>query len=407
MKPRLHFVAGLIVFLPAAVAMAAAPRFSGAGDSLNDVPVDAAPVVSAPQVAAANDGPSTQAEDSKTTANADSGKRVDTKSDKPISKEAHTAAAPTSKSESWWSRLFHKHPAHDTKTYTHKKVDSLVNTDIRHKEVYDLLQTTDVQRFEPGYDGRWHVQTSNVMCRMKQKLPSYGYVEFRQGVDQPLEFALYVDHPPAGSGIVQVSSEPPIWRHYVKAKKLGTLDMENGDRAVMASSAWSRRLLIELSEGMQPVLRFWDAADASDDIEVFLSAIQFQESLNLFHRCLGQLLHYDFKQVQANVVHFNPDSSRIRKQSYQQLDDVIETAKLDKDISEVNLKVYTYRSGLERYNFRLATRRAQGVRDYLLKHGIKEDKIFIKIYTKSKVQMRKLGYSDADVYISLQRNKIK
>jgi len=245
------------------------------------------------------------------------------------------------------------------------------------------------------------------MCRLKQKLPSYGYVEFRQGVDQPLEFALYVDHPPTGSGIVQVSSDPPMWRHYVKEKQLGNLQLNNSDRAVTASTAWSRRLLIKLSEGMQPVLRFWDTADASDDIEVFLSAIQFQESLNLFHQCLGQLLHYDYQQVLANVVHFNPDSSRILIQAYQQLDEVVETAKLDKGISGINLKIYTYRSGLERDNFRLASRRAQGVRDYLMKHGIAEDKIFTKIYTKRKTQMRKLGYNDSDVYISLERHKIK
>jgi outer membrane protein OmpA-like peptidoglycan-associated protein len=245
------------------------------------------------------------------------------------------------------------------------------------------------------------------MCRLRQQLPSYGYVEFRQGVAQPLEFALYVDHPPAGSGIVQVSSEPPLWRHYTKTKDLGTLDLDEGDRAVTASATWARRLLIELSEGMQPVLHFWDAADASEDIEIFLSAIQFQKSLDQFYQCLGQLLKYDFKQVQLNVVHFNPDSSKMRKQAYQQLDEVLETAKLDKGISEINLEIYTYRDGLERYNFRLATRRAQGVRDYLLKHGIKEDRIFIKIYTKNKEQMHKLGYSDADVYIALQRKKQK
>jgi outer membrane protein OmpA-like peptidoglycan-associated protein len=106
-------------------------------------------------------------------------------------------------------------------------------------------------------------------------------------------------------------------------------------------------------------------------------------------------------------VHFNPDSSKMRKQAYQQLDEVIETTKVDKGISGINLEIYTYRDGLERYNFRLATRRAQGVRDYLLKHGIKEDKIFIKIYTKNKSQMLKLGYNDSDVYISLHRDKEK
>ena len=290
---------------------------------------------------------------------------------------------------------------------THKKDGELVNTEKRNKDIPDLLKTADLHHFEPGTDMRWHVQASNVMCRMGQQVPHYGYVEFRQGVVQPLEFAMYVDHPPGGSGMVQVSSEPPRWQHYVKTKELGVLELEATDTVVTASAAWSRRLFIELSEGMQPVLRFWDAADASEDLEVYLSAIQFQDSLDQFHQCLAKLVHYDFKQVQFNVLHFNPDSSMMRKQTYQQLDEVLETLRVDKGITEVNLEIYTQRDGLERYNFRLATRRAQGVRDYLIKHGVKEDIIFIKIHTKSKSEMAKLGYQASDVYLALQQGKKK
>jgi outer membrane protein OmpA-like peptidoglycan-associated protein len=408
MRQRNHFVAGLLLSLPAATVMAAPPRFNGIGDVLSGEPVVSATAATMPASATASatkaDTPVAAKE---TKPIAEPTQAAPAKSDKPVDVSKKTETVPPKKSHSWLWRLFHKNSSVEKNEITRKKDGELVNTDTRHKEVYDLLQTADVHHFEPGYDGRWHVQASNVMCRMKQQLPSYGYVEFRQGVAQPLEFALYVDHPPAGSGIVQVSSNPPLWQHYVKAKDLGTLELDNSDRAVTASSAWSRRLLLELGEGMQPVLHFWDAADASEDIEVFLSAIQFQESLNLFQHCLGQLLHYDFKQVRFNVLHFNPDSSKMHKQTYQQLDEVLETTKADKGITAINLEIYTHRDGLERYNFRLATRRAQAVRDYLIKHGIKEDIVFIKIHTKNKSQMAKLGYKDSDVYIALQRDKKK
>jgi len=404
MRQRIHFVAGLLLFLQVAAAVAAPPRFNGSGDALSDTPATAASTVATPGPAATSPAKADPPLEDQATAT-DTKQATPVQSDKQVTGTSETPQKKTS--GHWFWNLFHKRATDTPRETTRKNAGDLVNTDKRHKEVYDLLQTADLHQFEPGIDAIWQVKSSNVMCRMSLQLPNYGYVEFRQGVAQPLEFAMYVDHPPAGSGRVQVSSEPPRWRHYVKTKDLGILELGNSDRAVTASAEWSRRLLMELSEGMQPVLRFWDAADASDDVEVFLSAIQFQASLNQFQHCLGQLLHYDFKQVQLNVLHFNPDSSKMHKQTYQQLDEVIGTTKTDKGIAAINLEIYTYRDGLERYNFRLATRRAQAVRDYLIKHGIKEDIIYIKIHTKSKSQMTKLGYKDSDVYIALQRDKQK
>ena len=53
---------------------------------------------------------------------------------------------------------------------------------------------------------------------------------------------------------------------------------------------------------MQPVLSYWDAADATDDMEVMLSALNFQNSMDLFNRCVGQLLRYDFKSAKRTIV---------------------------------------------------------------------------------------------------------
>jgi outer membrane protein OmpA-like peptidoglycan-associated protein len=407
MKQRFPFVVGLIC-VPVAFAMAAPPRFNGIGEPLDDVQTGAISAAPAPRAKGKAGKKVAPATSKATSASASAGKSTMASENTAASMGSRSASVPPKKSKkSWWWRLFHKDKDKHAKEMTQKPDGELVNTDTRYQDVNDLSQTADIHRIKPGYNGRWRVRASKVMCRMQQQLPSYGYVEFRQGVDQPLEFALYVDNPPAGSGIVRVSAQPPLWRHYSKTKDLGRLALDMSDRAVTASSAWSRRLILELSEGMQPVLRLWDAADASDDMEIFVSAIRFQESLQQFHHCLRQLLHYDVKKIQRDVLHFNPDSSKIRSQTYQKLNEILEAAKADKEIKEFNLEIYTHREGLQRYNFRLATRRAQAVRDYLIKHGISENKIFIKIYTKRKSQLAKLGYRDSDLYIALQRKQAK
>lgn len=301
--------------------------------------------------------------------------------------------------------LFRRKPVITEKTY--KQPDALINSQEHHESKIDQLGIADTHRFQVGYQNFWKVDSSKVMCSMKQKIPGYGHVEFRQGVGQPLEFALYVSSPPAGLGKAHIRTEPPQWRHFSQAKDLGVIEIEAGDKAVSASTEWANRFLLELSEGMQPIMRYWDAADASDQIEILLSSINFQQSLDLFNRCLGQMLRYDFKSVKRTIVHFHADSSKLRTKATAQLDELLETFREDKGIKQIDLELYTHSKGLVRYNFRLATRRARAVRDYFIKRGVPENKIVIKIHTHKKSKLDSMGYKATDVHIVLQRKTDK
>ncbi|MGD8925606.1 MAG: OmpA family protein [Thioalkalispiraceae bacterium] len=298
-----------------------------------------------------------------------------------------------------------KHKPYIPKEKTYKTNEELITTSEYHESDIDKLGIADTHRFVPGLNEFWKVNTSKVMCTMQQEIPGYGHVEFRQGVGQPLEFALYVTYPPAGIGRAHIRTEPPEWRHYSQAKDLGVIEIEPGDLAVSTSPDWANRLLLELREGMQPVMRYWDAADATDNMEVLISSLNFQHSLNLFNRCLGQVLRYDFDAVKRTIVHFHEDSSKLRTKAMRQLDEVLEILKEDNKVKEIDLELYTHSKGLVRYNFRLATRRARAVRDYFIKRGIPEDKIIIKIHTHKKSKLQSLGYKASDVHIVLRRNQ--
>jgi len=303
-------------------------------------------------------------------------------------------------------RLFKRKPI-VPKEKTIKQNEELVTTHEYHETKVEQLGVADLHRFSSGYREFWKVQSSTIMCSMKQNIPGYGHVEFRQGVGQPLEFALYVTYPPAGVGRAHIRTEPPEWRHFSRAKDLGVIEIEPGDLAVSTPPEWAQRLLLELSEGMQPVMRYWDAADATDEMEVLLSSLNFQESLDLFNRCLGQVLRYDFDAVKRTIVHFHADSSKLRASAGRQLDEILEMLNADPGIDEVNLELYTHSKGLVRYNFRLATRRARAVRDYFIERGIPEDKIIIKIHTHKKSKLDEMGYKQSDVHIALKRGKKK
>jgi len=290
---------------------------------------------------------------------------------------------------------------------TQKQNEELVTTYEYHESDIQTLRMSDKHRYVPGFEEFWKVNSSKVMCSMKQDIPGYGHVEFRQGVGQPLEFALYVTYPPAGIGRAHIRIEPPEWRHYSREKDLGVIEIEPGDLAVSTSPDWANRLLLELREGMQPVMRYWDAADGTDDMEVLISSLNFQESLDLFNRCLGQILRYDFDSVKRTIVHFHEDSSKLRTKATSQLDEVMEILNEDKKVEQIDLELYTHSEGLVRYNFRLATRRARAVRDYFMQRGVPEDKIIIKIHTHKKAKLDEMGYKATDVHIVLRRKAAK
>ena len=170
---------------------------------------------------------------------------------------------------------------------------------------------------------------------------------------------------------------------------------------------WSNRLIMELREGMQPVIRYWDVADATTDIEIMLSSLNFQEGLSQFENCLAQIPTYNVQQSSRVVVHFQADSSKLRKQATQQLDELVEILKVDSGIKQVDIELYSTKEGLAQYSFRLSTRRARAIRDYMIKRGVEEDKLLIKIHTKSENEFTKQGYNPTDIQILLKRDKDK
>jgi outer membrane protein OmpA-like peptidoglycan-associated protein len=324
----------------------------------------------------------------------------------PVAVPGATRTVEESQPPRRWS-VFSTQKYETPKETTNKPNDALVPTKDTHPGAPGVLQQGGVQYFEPGYTGQWEVKSSRMLCTLLQKIPQHGRVEFRQGVGQPLDFVLYVDNPPAGTGMAHLRSEPPLWTHYTKATDLGIIEIESGENAVTASSEWARHMMTDLGQGMQPTLQYWDSADAQNDIKVTLSAHTFKMGLDNFNVCRSQLLRYEFDKVHITVLNFNTDSSKILKPTYKQLNEVVEILQTDAGIKLIEVEIYTPTKELVQYNFRLATRRAQAVRDYLIQMGIDEEKLKIKIHTQKKSKLEELGVKPDQVQIVLHRGTKK
>ena len=289
----------------------------------------------------------------------------------------------------------------------HKAEAALTPTQQYVRPIPTILNQAALIPLSPGYKGVWQLESTKVLCRLWQNIPNYGYVAFREGVGSPLEFVLHVDSPPAGTGRARLQAEPPLWSHYVRQTDLGVIELDDEETAISASSEWAQRLLNELTQGMQPVISYYDKADASSDIKITVSNQNFLAGLDGFDSCRAKLLRYDYNQARIKVINFNPDSSRFGAQAQRQLTEVLEILQVDPGIKTINIEIYSPAKELVQYNFRLATRRAQAIRDYLMAKGVDEDKLTITIYTQNQAKLKKLNIKPDQVQVVLNRDKKK
>lgn len=295
------------------------------------------------------------------------------------SEPAQAKAMQKPQRRSFWERLFGRKPE-PPREITHKPSDALVNTYQYHKSKEELLLQGELYRFGTDYSqAQWSVKRSKTLCTLGQAIPNYGHAEFREGTGLPLEFTFYVFRPPAGYGVARVHSVPPMWQHFARRKDLGALQLEDGERTLTAPAMWARRIMLELGEGMQTVMYYWDGADSSDDVEIVISAANFTDSMQDFNNCVSNLLQYDVKKFNKTVVHFNVDSSRLRKNEYEKLAGLVEVYQKDPNVVGFNVEMRPAGGSLKRYNYRLATRRAKAIRDYFVRKKIPAHKISITI----------------------------
>lgn len=83
------------------------------------------------------------------------------------------------------------------------------------------------------------------------------------------------------------------------------------------------------------------------------------------------------KKIVLRGVNFDFDKATIRPDAARILDEAVATLKAEPDI-EVLIVGHTDSIGSEAYNLRLSQRRAQAVRDYLVKHGISAARLKVK-----------------------------
>lgn len=234
------------------------------------------------------------------------------------------------------------------------------------------------------HEAKWEVASSRLVCTLSQAIPLYGTVRFEGRSGGQLDFAVQVRAQPGSSGVAQLASLAPAWKHDTPTLELGEVPVSGSSEPFRFERPLARRLLAELEKGMFPTFTYRDWADGRDQVTVTISPVKVKAALGEFQRCLDDLLPYGFGAVQKTLISFAHGGNVLQPEARAALDRVAEYLLADGSIGRVEIEGYTDNVGFRRYNETLSRQRSELVRDYLVGKGVARDKFVIRAYGETK-----------------------
>lgn len=110
-------------------------------------------------------------------------------------------------------------------------------------------------------------------------------------------------------------------------------------------------------------------------VRVDLSPINFKKSYGRYIRCVGNLLPFNFYNIQLNKLYFNPGQNELTVLDRQKLDKVRLYVSVDPTVKAARVSGYSDNTGRRGFNNAVSEARAKAVANYLLEKGMSEQKL--------------------------------
>ncbi|HEB56378.1 MAG TPA: OmpA family protein [Gammaproteobacteria bacterium] len=228
----------------------------------------------------------------------------------------------------------------------------------------------------------WEVEATPMICRLRHPIPVYGEAEFARRVKSELEFSLHVKQAANRPEDARLLSRPPEWKHIAFARDFGGIPVVEGNTPFYIKDILAKRLMTELSEGMDLQFIYRDWSDGHDEITVTIVPVNFLDAWVEFQECEKQLLKFSFEDVRQTVIQYGVGKTDLDRDTRYRLDQMIRYMKEDPTVRGVRIDGYTDSKGLQRINIVVARRRTNTVRDYFIRHGIEKERINAKAHSE-------------------------
>jgi outer membrane protein OmpA-like peptidoglycan-associated protein len=192
-----------------------------------------------------------------------------------------------------------------------------------------------------------------------------------------MEFRVSSDLAPRKSSQALVFVNPPNWKSYAKRKILGRVPVNAQKEAIILPTDWAYRVADELHEGMEMVWSHADWADGEDLVTAKVRPLRFDAAWRDFIQCRSNLIDYTFQDVEFSEFYYPANSTALTSKEKKRLDTIAEYVSLDPDFQHISIRAFSDSRGVRRLNLAVSQKRADAVRNYLIKKGVDKEKFMI------------------------------
>lgn len=258
----------------------------------------------------------------------------------------------------------------------------------------------------------WYISKSSpIECKIEHPIPRYGEASFKAVASKQinLSFFLFTKQGFPKSRIVTLKSVPPMWNPGSKSVTIASIKFhQQFNGYVNNQNAW--RILNELESGKFPTFYYKNWFNNDQITSVGLSSINFSTSYDKFNNCIANLLPYNFKDISYSILKYDAKGIRLTPLSQKRLKMISDYIKYDEDIRVILVSGYSDSYGSAIENMEKSVKRADSVKQYLSKLGLKNDKITIASFGEKHHiadNRTKLGrIENRRVIISIERKDI-
>jgi outer membrane protein OmpA-like peptidoglycan-associated protein len=218
----------------------------------------------------------------------------------------------------------------------------------------------------------WRLELSPFECRMWQPVPYFGDAVFANRAGEEQMFYLAPTRKLMKTGQAKLVSAAPTWDESRHSLDMGSVKVSATNQPVKLGKQRAYQLLNELYDGMSPAFTHiaWFAQD--EQIELYLSSINFRKAYGQYRDCLAALLPVNFDQINRSRIHFKTAHYELTADSQTQLEHMVQYVKADPSVTSFYIDGHTDSMGRRLANLELSKKRAEVVTQFLVANGVDE-----------------------------------
>lgn len=226
-------------------------------------------------------------------------------------------------------------------------------------------------------EAKWRASGNRFECRLTQMIPGYGKATFKHRALHGMEFRVSSNYTPRKSGQALLFVSPPDWKKYANRKVLGRVPLNTQKDSIVLPDDWAHRMALELREGMEAVWTHGDWADGQDLVTVKVLPLRFESAWRDFEQCAQHLIDYGYDDVRFTQFYFSKKGMQLSAQEKAYLNKLAEYVSLDSDYQHIRINSHTDSRGVRRLNLAVSKKRANMVKNYLIKKGVNPKRFVI------------------------------